>query len=58
MLLDGGDVPAPTTTNLGRKKRKRRQRFKEVYAKAREEARSDTGGHPGDGGSGPAKTLV
>jgi hypothetical protein len=38
VLLDGGDVPAPKTTNLGRKKRKRRQRCKEVYAKAREDA--------------------
>jgi hypothetical protein len=38
MLLDGGDVPAPKTTNLGRKKRKRRQRCKERYAKAREDA--------------------
>ncbi|MGH7172775.1 MAG: hypothetical protein ACRELF_07000 [Gemmataceae bacterium] len=38
MLLDGGDVPAPTTTNLGRKKRKRRQRCKERYAKVREDA--------------------
>jgi hypothetical protein len=38
VLLDGGDVPAPTTTNLGRKKRKRRQRCKEHYAKAREDA--------------------
>jgi hypothetical protein len=25
VLLDGGNVPAPKTTNLGRKKRKRRQ---------------------------------
>ena len=32
------DVPAPKTTNLGRKKRKRRQRCKERYAKAREDA--------------------
>jgi hypothetical protein len=32
------DMPAPTTTNLGRKKRKRRQRCKERYAKAREDA--------------------
>jgi hypothetical protein len=31
-------VPAPTTTNLGRNKRKRRQRCKERYAKAREDA--------------------
>ena len=31
-------MPAPTTTNLGRKKRKRRQRCKERYAKAREDA--------------------
>jgi hypothetical protein len=31
-------VPAPKTTNLGRKKRKRRQRCKERYAKAREDA--------------------
>jgi hypothetical protein len=31
-------MPAPTTTNLGRKKRKRRQRCKECYAKAREDA--------------------
>jgi hypothetical protein len=38
VLLDGGDMPAPTTTNLGRKKRKRRQRCKERYAKAREDA--------------------
>ena len=38
VLLDGGDVPAPKTTNLGRKKRKRRQRCKEAYLKAREDA--------------------
>ena len=38
MLLDGGDMPAPKTTNLGRKKRKRRQRCEERYAKAREDA--------------------
>jgi hypothetical protein len=38
VLLDGGDVPAQTTTNLGRKKRKRRQRCKERYVKAREDA--------------------
>jgi hypothetical protein len=38
MLLDGGTMPAPTTTNLGRKKRKRRQRIKKCYAKAREDA--------------------
>jgi hypothetical protein len=31
-------VPAPKTTNLGRKKRKRRQRCKERYAKLREDA--------------------
>ncbi len=31
-------MPAPKTTNLGRKKRKRRQRCKERYAKAREDA--------------------
>src|SRR5262245_39709879 len=31
----GWDVPAPKTTNLGRKKRKRRQRYKEAYMKAR-----------------------
>jgi hypothetical protein len=31
-------MPAPTTTNLGRKKRKRRQRCKERYAKLREDA--------------------
>src|SRR3954453_15380832 len=31
-------MPAPMTTNLGRKKRKRRQRCKERYAKAREDA--------------------
>lgn len=38
MLLDSGDVPAPKTTNLGRKKRKRRQRIRKRYAKAREDA--------------------
>jgi hypothetical protein len=31
-------MPAPKTTNLGRKKRKRRQRCKARYAKAREDA--------------------
>jgi hypothetical protein len=31
-------MPAPKTTNLGRKKRKRRQRCKERYAKLREDA--------------------
>jgi hypothetical protein len=38
VLLDGGDTPAPKTANLGRRKRKRRQKLKKRYARAREDA--------------------